>query len=162
MRSPCPHVVEGPVLVSACLAGAPCRFDATARPEPGLLAHVIAGHLIPVCPEMLGGLPCPRAAAEIDHGDGHTVLDGGARVVDADGRDVTTFFVDGAHCCLEIARGYGARAAILKEGSPSCGYHRLHQGGRILPGCGVTTALLRRNGIQVVPEIVGLAGVKAA
>ncbi len=162
MRSPCPHVADSPVLVSACLAGVPCRFDATARPEPGLLAHVIAGHLIPVCPEMLGGLPCPRTAAEIERGDGHTVLDGLARVVDAEGRDVTAHFVSGAHCTLEIARSYGCRAAIFKEGSPSCGYHRLHQGGRIVPGCGVTTALLRRNEIQVVPEIVGLAGVKAA
>lgn len=83
-------------------------------------------------------------------------------MVDARGCDVTAQFVDGAHCCLEIGRRYGVRAAILTEGSPSCGYHRLHQGGRIVPGCGVTTALLRRHGIQVVPEIVGLAGVKAA
>jgi len=162
VRSPCPHVADGPILVSACLAGVPCRFDATARPEPGLLAHVIAGHLIPICPEMLGGLTCPRAAAEIEDGDGYAVLDGLSRVVDAEGRDVTEPFVDGAHCCLEIARRYGVHAAILKEGSPSCGYHRLHQGGRIIPACGVTTALLRRNDIQVVPEIVGLAGVKAA
>ena len=162
MNSPCPHVADGPVLVSACLAGVPCRFDATARPEPGLLAHVIAGHLIPVCPEMLGGLPCPRSPAEIERGDGHAVLDGTARVVDAEGRDVTEPFVDGAHCCLAIARRYRVHAAVLKEGSPSCGYHRLHQGGRIILGCGVTTALLRRNNIQVVPEIVGLAGVKAA
>ncbi|RMF88455.1 MAG: DUF523 domain-containing protein, partial [Nitrospirae bacterium] len=151
-------MAEGPLLVSACLAGVPCRYDATARPEPGLLAHVCAGHLIPVCPEMLGGLPCPRPAAEIVEGDGHAVLEGRSRVVDANGRDVTEPFLDGARCCLEIARRYGARGAIFKEGSPSCGYHRLHQGGRIVAGCGVTTALLRRHGIQVVPEAVGLAG----
>ncbi|HBB40481.1 MAG: hypothetical protein COW73_10980 [Nitrospirae bacterium CG18_big_fil_WC_8_21_14_2_50_70_55] len=162
MRSPCAHAANGPVLVSACLAGVPCRFDATARPEPGLLTYVIAGHLIPICPEMLGGLPCPRPPAEIVGGDGHAVLEGRARVVDAEGRDVTEPFISGAHCCLVIARRYGAHAAILKEGSPSCGYHRLHCGGQLLSGCGVTTALLRRHQIQVVPEIVGLAGVKAA
>lgn len=96
---------------------------------------------IPVCPEQLGGLPTPRKPAEIEGGDGGDVLDGRARVVDVDGRDVTRFFIHGARQCLRIVQEQGISRALLKARSPSCG---------LKPRIGVTAALLCRHGIEVV------------
>ena len=56
---------------------------------------------------------------------------------------------------LAAARRFGVRRAILKANSPSCGPHRIHDGtfsGRLVEGCGVTAALLRREGIEVCDE----------
>jgi len=150
-----------PILVSACLIGLPCRYDGASRPVPGYLAHTIAGELIPVCPEMLGGLASPRCPAQIESGDGYQVIAGSSRVVDERGNDVTKAFLDGAHAALRIAQAAGATQAILKEHSPSCGSCRLHRGGALITGVGVTTALLRMHGIRVLSEAQGFAGLQA-
>jgi uncharacterized protein YbbK (DUF523 family) len=114
------------------------------------------GRLVPFCPEVTGGLPVPRPAAEIEGGaGGAAVLDGAARVLAVDGSDVTSEFLAGARAALAVARSYGIRLAVLKEGSPSCGTLSIYDGtfqGRRAPGQGVTTALLERNGIRVFDE----------
>ena len=146
-------------LVSACLLGTACRFDGQSCPAPELLKMAVRGEVIPVCPEVLGGLPTPRLPAEIENAaaglDGHAVLDGQTRVLRSDGVDVTAQFIKGAQATLALARQLGIRQAILKTSSPSCGAGWIHEGefaGTIVPGDGVATALLKRNGIQVVTE----------
>jgi uncharacterized protein YbbK (DUF523 family) len=97
------------------------------------------------CPEVGGGLPVPRPAAEIV----------GESVLTADGRDVTSFFSRGAWLALETAQANGVRMAILKEGSPSCGSSRIADGTfskHQIPGAGLTAQLLRRHGIKVFSE----------
>jgi uncharacterized protein YbbK (DUF523 family) len=145
------------ILVSACLLGQPVRYDGTGRRSDDALFERWReeGRLVPICPEVRGGLPVPRPAAEISGGSGGDVLDGRARVVTRDGTDVTSQFVAGARQALEQARTYGVRLAILKESSPSCGRLRVFDGsfaGRKVPGEGVTTALLERHGIAVFAE----------
>jgi uncharacterized protein YbbK (DUF523 family) len=145
------------ILVSACLLGQPVRFDGTGKRSDDALFRLWRdqGRLVPFCPEVRGGLPVPRPAAEISGGYGEDVLDGSARVLTRDGTDVTRYFVVGAWQALEQARSYAVRMAILKEGSPSCGSLRIHDGsfgGRKVAGEGVTTALLERHGIAVFPE----------
>lgn len=149
-----------PILVSACLVGIPCRYDGASRPRPGFLAHTIAGELIPVCPEMLGGLDSPRCPAQIQSGDGYRVISGCSEVVNDRGDDVTEAFVAGAHATLAVAQAAGVQQAILKERSPSCGSCRLHRGGMLVSGVGVTTALLRSHGIRVVSDVQGFAGLR--
>ncbi|MGW3771244.1 DUF523 domain-containing protein [Actinomadura verrucosospora] len=144
------------ILVSSCLAGRPVRYDGAAKPVSGgpFERWRAEGRLVPFCPEVSGGLPVPRPAAEIVGGDGGDVLDGTARVVTG-GADVTGEFLRGARLALEAAQRSGARLALLKEGSPSCGGHRVYDGtftGASVPGSGVTTALLRRSGIHVFTE----------
>ncbi|HHV78370.1 MAG TPA: DUF523 domain-containing protein [Firmicutes bacterium] len=141
------------ILVSACLAGIRCRYDGRSRSHEDVLKLVAAGNAFPVCPEQLGGLPTPRARAEIVGGDGSDVLRGCARVVDESGRDVTKEFVRGATECLRLARVVNAEKVVLCEGSPSCGVTRIADGtfsGKKVPGMGVTAALLRENGFHVV------------
>jgi len=146
-------------LVSACLLGVACRFDGQSCPSPELDGLATRGKVVAICPEVAGGLPTPRLPAEIEGAyaglDGYAVLDGRTRVVRNDGVDVTAEFVQGAQVALALARQLGVRQAILKSDSPSCGAGRIHGGrfaGKLVPGDGVTTALLRRNGIHVINE----------
>lgn len=111
--------------------------------------------LIPVCPEQLGGLSTPRPPAEIVGGDGGDVLDRCASVITVQGEDKTREFLCGAHQTLEIAKSHNATAAVLKSNSPSCGCGLIYDGtftGELVDGDGVTSALLRRQGIQVMTD----------
>ncbi len=146
-------------LVSACLLGVACRYDGQSCPSPDLIGLATRGKVIAICPEVAGGLPTPRLPAEIEGAfaglDGYAVLDGRTRVVRSNGVDVTAEFMQGAQAALALARQLDVRRAIFKSDSPSCGAGRIHEGkfaGKFVPGDGVTTALLRRNGIQVISE----------
>ncbi|MER2056720.1 MAG: DUF523 domain-containing protein, partial [Clostridia bacterium] len=56
------------IMVSACLLGDNCKYNGGNNRSPELL-HLLSGHeVVPVCPEVLGGLPTPRAPAEIVNG----------------------------------------------------------------------------------------------
>lgn len=143
--------LAGNVLVSACLLGLRCRYDGSSRTLRSL-SKVSDITIIPVCPEQLGGLSTPRPRAYLAGGDGGAVIEGAAQVIDAQGRDVTGAFLLGAAQACRIARILRVRYAILKERSPSCGTHRVHVGGRVCDGLGVTAAMLRRQGVIVVNE----------
>jgi uncharacterized protein YbbK (DUF523 family) len=145
------------VLVSACLLGDQVRYNgAAARSSSAILAAWLAeGRVVRFCPEVAGGLGVPRPPAEIVGGGGDAVLAGTARLVTRSGADVTDAFAAGARLALEAARTGRAGLAILKEGSPSCGSHRINDGsfsGTKIPGRGVTAALLERHGIRVFSE----------
>jgi uncharacterized protein YbbK (DUF523 family) len=146
---------EGPILVSACLAGRACRFDGTGAYEDAVAALVAEGRAVLVCPEVDGGLGTPRPAAEIEGGDGSDVVAGRARVVTGEGVDVTDAYLKGARRALAAARDAGATTAILKARSPSCGSGSIYDGtfSRTLgAGDGVTAALLRAEGIEVLSD----------
>ncbi len=142
------------VLVSACLMGEEVLWKGGHDLNSQLLeALEEAGvELISVCPEMLGGLPCPRPAAEPPHGDGRDVLAGRAKVLGVEtGEDMTSEFLEGAWRAVEIAERKGARFAFLNERSPSCGVNQCHSGGGLAPGPGVATAALQAAGVRVFP-----------
>ena len=146
---------DGRILISACLAGVACTHEAEAKPNEIILRLVNAGRAVLVCPEVAGGLPIPRPAAEIVGGDGKEVLAGRARVINETGEDVTDSYLAGARKAADAARGAGARFAILKARSPTCGCDEIHSGrfdGRLRPGDGVTAALLRSEGLEVVSD----------
>ncbi len=135
------------ILVSWCLLGEPCRYDGRSVPAEGLETLRRAGHtLIPVCPEVLGGLPTPRPPAELQP-DG--------RVINREGEDVTAAYMEGARLALEIARQQGCTLAVLKANSPSCGSHLIYDGtfsGTRIRGQGVAARLIAEAGIPVVDE----------
>jgi len=145
------------LLVSACLLGDPVRYDGKAKQlqHAGLRRLQAAGRLVAFCPELAGGLPVPRPAAEILGGDGADVIAGRARVATAAGEDVSACFLAGAERALALCRQHGIRAALLTEGSPSCGSSRIYDGSftrRVIAASGVTTALLREHGIRVFSQ----------
>ena len=140
------------VLVSACLLGQPVRYDGgSKRRDNEILRRWQAeGRLVSCCPEVAGGLTVPRPPAEIAApGDDPPV------VRTREGTDVTSAFTRGAEAALAVARRHAIRVAVLKDASPSCGSSRVYDGtftGRSVPGQGVTTRLLERNGIRVFTE----------
>ncbi len=138
------------VLVSACLLGFRCRYDGAASPLHSFPEEVSGQKLIPVCPEELGGLPTPRVPAEIVGGNGGDVLDGRAKVVCADGREVTDAFLRGAEAVVAYARRYDSKQAYLKSKSPSCGAGRICRAGEVVVGFGVAAEALRRAGLDIV------------
>jgi len=142
-------------LVSACLLGVRCRWDGKRRASKKVIKLSEKEILIPVCPEQLGGLPTPRVAQEIVGGSGGDVLDGRCIVLNREGEDVTGNFVRGAREVLRIARLLGVSVFIGKERSPSCASRYIYDGsfkGKLAEGEGVTSALLRRNGIDVLSD----------
>ena len=133
------------ILVSACLLGKACRYDGKSKPCERVIALKGTYNLIPICPEVMGGLPTPRTPSEIC----------GERVLMKDGRDVTENYNRGAETALAIARENACTVAILKEKSPSCGSGLIHNGsfdGGLVEGNGITTQLLKQNGICVLGE----------
>lgn len=133
------------VLVSVCLLGVNCRYNGSAGMLAELSEMMQCAQMIPVCPEILGGLPTPRPPAERV----------GEKVLSCEGGDVTQAYLRGAQETLKLAKLYGAKYAVLKERSPSCGAGEIYDGtfshSRI-PGDGVAAALLKAHGVQVYGE----------
>ncbi len=137
------------ILISGCLVGLDCRYDGTSAKDERVLEALRGEPLVPVCPEQLGGLPTPRPRAEIEGGDGHDVLAQRARVLDETGRDVTIQFLKGATETLKLVRLLNIKEAYLKAKSPSCGLGEIWRNGSLIPGDGVCTALLAKNGVKI-------------
>lgn len=145
------------ILISRCLLGHKVRYDGGASgPFDQLGQWQAEGRVIAVCPEVSGGLPTPRPAAEIPGGQGVDVWDGRAQVLTADGEDFTDAFIAGARQALALVQKHRIRIAVLKAHSPSCGNVLTYDGtfsGVKVSGEGVTTALLKQHGVQVFSEL---------
>ncbi len=142
------------ILVSACLLGLPTRYDAKAKRSQAVLDYLQREKLtpVPVCPEQLAGMTTPRDQTFFKSGDGQAVLSGSGEAVSEKGLSMNKVFCRGAKLTLEITRLSGCRRALLKEGSPSCGVHRVYLGEDKVPGVGVTSALLINSGLDVISE----------
>ena len=133
------------ILVSACLMGVGCRYDGKSNQLPQLEQLMKQHTCIPVCPEILGGLPTPRVPAERQ----------GSKIMTQDGQDVTQQFVQGTAEVLRLADLYHCKAALLKERSPSCGCGQIYDGTftkTLTEGDGLTAEMLKRKGIAVYGE----------
>lgn len=133
------------ILISACLLGTPCRYDGKSKRHALIDALAEKHELVPVCPEVLGGLPTPRTPSERI----------GDAVLMQSGRDVTENYRAGAQAALALAREHGCTLAVLKARSPSCGSGEIYDGtfSRTLTARdGVTAELLKDHGIRVFTE----------
>ena len=134
---------------SACLCGHKVRYDGGDCAAQNALPELV----LLICPEVMGGLPTPRAPAEIVGGDGHDVWAGCARVMDAYGEDVTEAFKQGAELALQRLQAAHIDTVYLKSKSPSCGQGQIYDGsfsGQLREGDGVSTALFKQHGICVI------------
>ena len=135
------------LLISRCLLGAPCRYDGKSKPLAAETLQALRARydLIPVCPEVLGGLATPRTPSERQ----------GDRVVMKTGEDVTAEYRRGAEAALRAAQENRVCAALLKERSPSCGKGEIYDGsftGTLKEGNGVTAEVLLDHGFAVYGE----------
>ena len=74
------------IIVSACLLGVSCRYDGNSKPNEKIIDLKEKYNLIPICPEIMGGLPTPRMPAEIK--DGRVKTENGIDVTE-DGNGIT-------------------------------------------------------------------------
>ena len=131
------------ILVSSCLLGLNCRFDGENNYSKEIDEFLNDYEVIPVCPEIMGGLPTPRIGAERV----------GDKVFTKDGRDVTAQYKKGAEEVLFLAKKYNIKKALFKLRSPSCGSNKIYDGtftNTVTDGNGVTAELLKENGIEII------------
>lgn len=146
------------IIVSACLLGENCKYSGGNNKSENVIKYLEDKEYILVCPEQLGGLSTPRNPSEIityGNKDGNDVLSGCTKVLSNKGIDVTKNFIQGAEETLKIAKEHNAKTAILKAGSPSCGYKKIYDGnflGNKIQGMGVTAAILNKENIALLDE----------
>lgn len=131
------------IMVSACLLGENCKYSGGNNRDERVLAFLAGHEVVPVCPEVMGGLPTPRPPAEIVKGE----------VINQLGVSVDREYRLGAQKTLEIAMREKIDLAILQSRSPSCGVKQIYDGtftGTKIPGQGVCVALLMENGFAVL------------
>lgn len=137
------------ILISACLIGEKVKYDGgdNALNSSIIEAWKAEGLLVPLCPEVLGGLGVPRPACE--------VIEGTNRVLCKTGADVSEAFAKGAKEALKIAREQNITMAILKARSPSCGKNIIYDGtftSTTVRDSGITCKYLQNNGVSVFSE----------
>ena len=139
------------ILVSACLLGIDCKYNRKNNKNDKVIELLKDHDLIPVCPEIMGGLTTPRTPAEIRK----NIRKNKNEVITKDGKNVTKQYQKGAEEALKIAKLYNCQIAILKEKSPSCGCGRIYDGtftGTLIDGDGITARLLKEHGIKIIGE----------
>ena len=129
-------------LVSACRLGFPCRHDGRDKRDERVIESLRSEELIPICPEVAGGLGVPRPPAWHD----------GPRMKDSDGNDVTAQFDAGARIAVEAASANGVCLAVLKQNSPSCGTRMTGTAQGRAPGRGRAAIALAAAGVEIRGE----------
>lgn len=133
------------IIVSACLLGINCKYNGDNNKNENVLDYLKNKEVIPVCPEIYGGLSIPRTTSEII----------GDKVITKDKRNVTKEYLKGAEETLYIAKLFNVKKALLKAKSPSCGNKEIYDGtftGNKIKGIGITAKLLKENGLEIINE----------
>ena len=124
------------VAVSRCLLGENCKYSGGNNYDEALCGWLRGHEVIPVCPEVSGGLPIPREPCET-----------------AGGISCDAQYRHGAKVELEKLKSAGAQLAVLQARSPSCGCRHIYDGsfsGRLIRGSGIFAQLLHAEGITAV------------
>lgn len=135
------------ILISACLLGVDCKYNGSNNKLDDEIINLLKEkyNLIPVCPEIMGGMPTPRNPIEIKDG----------KVFDYDGEEFTKEFEKGSEEVLKLAKLYNSSIAILKENSPSCGSNYIYDGTfnhQKIKGMGFTALKLSKENIKLFNE----------
>ncbi len=133
------------IAVSSCLLGINCKYNGKSNYNEDIIKLKEIYELIPICPEVLGGLPTPRIPSEIIK----------EKVINQEGLDVTINYNDGALKALKILKDNNISIAILKSKSPSCGKGEIYDGTfshTLVNGDGITSRLFIENNIKIYNE----------
>ena len=129
------------IIVSACLLGDKCRYDGKANYNEKVKFLREHFNIVPVCPEVLGGMSIPRIPSEIKNNS----------VVNKNGKDVTRYFQKGADSVVNVVKYLNIKKAVLVDHSPSCGVYKIYNGNfnnTLINGEGFTTRELKRLGVK--------------
>lgn len=131
------------ILVSACILGVNCKYNGGNNYRADIVEFLKDKEVISICPEMMAGLPAPRASSEIVNG----------RVTDCNGTDVDEIYRIGVENALKKIEGEKIDLVILQSRSPTCGVNRIYDGkfkGNLIKGSGVFAKTLIERGYKVI------------
>ncbi|MDO4531893.1 MAG: DUF523 domain-containing protein [Bacillota bacterium] len=139
------------IAVSACLLGHNCKYSGGNNRSQKVLDYIEGHEVVPVCPEVTGGLPTPRVPVELKDG----------KAINRDGEDVTEYFCRGVELTMKKVQEEGVSLAILQPRSPSCGSKQIYDGTfakTLIDGKGMFAQALVEAGIPIldgddIPEI---------
>ena len=129
------------IAVSACLLGRNCKYSGGNNRSQKVLDYIEGHDVIPVCPEVTGGLPVPRIPVELKNG----------KAINRDGEDVTAFFRKGVE--KEMQKLQDIDLVILQPRSPSCGCKQIYDGSftkTLIEGKGMFAQALADAGIPMM------------
>ena len=131
------------ILISACLLGENCKYNGGNNYSPAVAEFVKEKEVLPICPEMMAGMGCPRTPIEIVDG----VL------MDRSGNNVDAAMREAVATAMEMIRKEDIQCAVLQSRSPTCGVNQIYDGsfsGKMIDGSGVLVQALRIAGYQVL------------
>ena len=131
------------IAVSACLLGHNCKYSGGNNRSQKVLDYIEGHEVIPVCPEVTGGMPTPRVPVELKD----------SKAINRDGEDVTEFFQRGVEKTMEKLDGQNIDLAILQPRSPSCGCKQIYDGTftkTLIDGKGMFAQALADAGIPMI------------
>lgn len=131
------------IAVSACLLGYNCKYSGGNNRSQKVLDYIEGHEVIPVCPEVTGGMPTPRVPVELKD----------SKAINRDGEDVTEFFQRGVEKTMEKLDGQNIDLAILQPRSPSCGCKQIYDGTftkTLIDGKGMFAQALADAGISMM------------
>ena len=131
------------IAVSACLLGHDCKYNGGNNRSQKVLDYIKGHEVIPVCPEVAGGLPVPRVPVELKDG----------RAINRNGEDVTDFFRRGVELTMEKLADQNIDLVILQPRSPSCGCKQIYDGSftkTLINGKGMFAQALSDVGIPLM------------
>ena len=131
------------ILISACLLGENCKYNGGNNYSPAVAEFVKEKEVLPICPEMMAGMGCPRTPIEIVDG----VL------MDRSGNNVDAAMREAVATAMEMIRKEDIQCAVLQSRSPTCGVNQIYDGsfsGKMIDGSGVLAQALRIAGYQVL------------
>ena len=131
------------ILISACLLGENCKYNGGNNYSEAVAQYVKDKEVLPICPEMMAGMGCPRTPVEIVNG---IVTDRNGNVVDGIIREAVAR-------ALEQIRDQGIDCAVLQSRSPTCGVNQIYDGtfsGTRITGSGIFAQALKDAGYRVI------------
>lgn len=133
----------GKIAVSACLLGENCKYNGGNNKNEAVLQFIQGKEIIPVCPEVAGGLPTPRIPVELVNGT----------AINREGESKAAEFRLGVERMLQKLSGEEIDLVILQPRSPSCGVKQIYDGtftGTLVKGHGMFAGELIKRGYKVV------------
>ena len=131
------------ILVSACLLGENCKYNGGNNYSSAVAEFVRGKEILPICPELMAGMGCPRTPIEIVDG----VL------MDRDGKNVDTAMRAAVETAMKQLSSEEIQCAVLQSRSPTCGVNQVYDGsftGKLISGTGIFAQALKAAGYRVI------------
>lgn len=131
------------VLVSACLLGENCKYNGGNNYSSAVEEFVRDKAVLPICPELMAGMGCPRTPIEIVDGV----------MMDRDGKNVDAAMRAAVEMAMKQISSEEIQCAVLQSRSPTCGVNQVYDGsfsGKLIPGTGIFAQALKDVGYRVI------------